>query len=175
MSWRDWFTFQKPRVELTSTTVERIPRAQPAPATKVGDSGPELFVPRTPRGIRNHNPGNLRRGTPWVGLSPTQTDPDFWQFTAPVWGLRALARLLLNYEAWYGLNTVRKIIARYAPESENNTDAYAQAVASALGVGPDDLIHVRERLPELVPAIVKHENGMQPYSAELIAEAIAKV
>ena len=30
------------------------------------------------RGIRNHNPGNLRRSAdPWQGLAPEQTDKEF--------------------------------------------------------------------------------------------------
>ena len=34
-----------------------------------------------PRGIRNHNPGNLRRSAdPWQGLATTQTDEEFFQF-----------------------------------------------------------------------------------------------
>ncbi len=37
------------------------------------------------RGIRNNNPGNIRRGDDWLGLVQADkcTDKDFCQFTAP--------------------------------------------------------------------------------------------
>ena len=50
-----------------------------------------------PRGIRNRNPGNLRHGDDWQGLSATQGDAAFCQFDDPLFGLRALMRVLLKY------------------------------------------------------------------------------
>jgi hypothetical protein len=36
---------------------------------------------RTPRGIRNNNPGNLRRNSdPWQGLAERQGDVEFFTF-----------------------------------------------------------------------------------------------
>lgn len=124
-----------------------------------------------PRGIRNHNPGNIRRSKdPWQGLAAQQTDKDFLTFEAPKWGIRALARTLITYQDRHGLNTVRGIISRWAPPNENNTLAYVRAVAAAVGVGPDDVIDLQhyEILRPMVVAIIKHENGMQPYSAAQI-------
>ena len=46
-----------------------------------------------PRGIRNHNPGNIKLGTAWDGLSDEQNDDVFCQFKEPVWGLRAFCLL----------------------------------------------------------------------------------
>lgn len=122
----------------------------------------------TPRGIRNNNPGNIRHsGSHWQGQAATQTDPDFVQFVTPEYGIRALAKLLGTYST-QGLDTVRKIISKYAPSNENNTDAYAQAVARALGVTPDTKIDVNARKDVLVKAIIAHENGQQPYSVAQI-------
>ena len=39
-----------------------------------------------PRGIRNHNPGNIRHGDKWQGLSAEQTDSSFCVFDAPEYG-----------------------------------------------------------------------------------------
>lgn len=128
---------------------------------------------RMTRGLRNNNPGNIRRSADaWQGLAPVQTDPDYFQFVRPEDGLRALARVLLNYEQRYGLNTVRKIVSRWAPHSENPTEAYIHAVARRLDVGPDDPINVDMRLPGLVTAITYQENGIQPYTSATIAEAV---
>lgn len=123
------------------------------------------------RGLRNNNPGNIRHsGTQWHGMSATQTDPAFIQFIEPKWGIRALARTLQTYSTRYGLNTVRGIINRWAPPSENDTGSYVDAVARALGVSPDAQIDVFARAGDLTRAIIKHENGLQPYSlAELNA------
>jgi len=127
----------------------------------------------TPRGIRNNNAGNIRHSaTKWRGQSKTQTDSAFVQFDTPEFGLRALSVLLDTYSRKYQLNTVNKLIARYAPSSENNTSAYAQAVAKALGVGVDQVFSVQARKADLIAAIVQHENGQQPYAMAQIQSGI---
>ena len=120
-----------------------------------------------PRGIRNNNPGNLRKSNdPWQGLAPEQTDPDFLQFVAPKWGIRALARTLIAYQDRIGLRSVKSIIYRWAPPTENNTSAYIQSVAKNLGVQPDEPINVHDYkiLQPLTLAIITTENGQQPYT-----------
>jgi|DewCreStandDraft_4_1066084.scaffolds.fasta_scaffold05366_6 hypothetical protein len=124
-----------------------------------------------PRGIRNNNPGNIERtGTRWRGMAAEQSDPRFVVFEAPEWGLRAMARILKN-DILAGRNTVRALIYEWAPPTENVTDAYVVAVARALGVGPDEPIGL-DRLPALMRAITRHENGVDPYPPELYARAI---
>lgn len=121
------------------------------------------------RGIRNNNPGNIRRsGIQWQGMSAQQTDPEFVQFITPEYGIRALSHVLDTYSGSYGLNTVRGIIGRYAPSSENNTTAYINAVAQALGVLPDQAIDVQARKADLIEAIITHENGINPYTLAAI-------
>lgn len=125
-----------------------------------------------PRGIRNNNPGNIRHGDNWQGLSAEQLDSDFCTFTTPEYGIRAMCKILLNYERRHGLNTVRGIISRWAPPVENNTESYVQSVARALNVDADKEIKVDDYLDYLVPAIIRHENGQQPYSPEVIRMGI---
>lgn len=120
---------------------------------------------KLPRGIRNCNPGNIRHSEAmWQGLVKRPTDPDFCQFETPTDGLRALMRILLTYYRRHGLNTVRKIIGRWAPPNENNTDAYITMVAESVGVLADDVIDVDKPgvLVALSRAIVRHENGKPP-------------
>ena len=119
------------------------------------------------RGFRNNNPGNVRLGLPWQGLAQTQTDPSFCQFVAPQWGIRAIARILIHYDH-EGICTVRRIINTWAPPVENNTDAYVADVAAQCKVFPDEQINVTEYLPQLIAAIIIHENGSNPYSDEVI-------
>ena len=125
------------------------------------------------RGIRNCNPGNIRHSPDkWLGEIPGN-DKAFKTFSDPVYGIRALAKLLLNYERKYGLNTISGIISRWAPTVENNTAAYIDAVAKSCGVDPFRVIDVAAYLPALVPAIITHENGSQPYTDEQISQGIA--
>lgn len=126
------------------------------------------------RGIRNNNPGNIeRRGDRWQGMSADQSaDPRFVVFDSPLYGIRALARILRKYHST-GLTTVQSILNKYAPPSENDTGAYARAVAAALGVSPTQPIALTDAvMSTLIAAIIKHENGAQPYSGELIMQAV---
>jgi hypothetical protein len=127
-----------------------------------------------PRGIRNNNPGNIRHGSKWQGLAENQPDPDFCAFIDPVYGIRALAKVLLNYKRKHGLSTIRQVISRWAPSIENNTDAYVLSVSRKLGKGPDEDIDMENEsiLEPLVLAIVHHENGQQPYTLEQISKGI---
>lgn len=127
----------------------------------------------TPRGIRNYNPGNIRHapGVRWQGMAAVQADPDFVSFVGPHWGIRAIARVLITYQdkrrAKDGsrIDSVREIVERWAPPSENNTPAYTLAVARALEHDPDsedvDVYHF-ETMCALVLAIIRHENGPGP-------------
>lgn len=125
------------------------------------------------RGLRNNNPGNIRHGLDWEGMSPTQSDKDFITFISPEYGIRAMARVLSNYQALYGLDTIAKIISRWAPPKENDTASYIRSVSASLGIAPDTPIQVAQLLPRLIPAIVKHENGLQPYDTATLARGIA--
>ncbi|WOT63232.1 structural protein [Pseudomonas aeruginosa] len=133
-----------------------------------------------PRGIRNNNPGNIvwSARNNWQGQLPhnPKIEPRFARFDTAHNGIRALAKLLLNYRKVYGLRTVESLIARWAPSNENNTRAYATAVARAMGVPPQAGLHMdQDTLAALVTAIIRHENGQQPYSAEQIAQAVREV
>ncbi|VFQ47401.1 structural protein [Desulfoluna butyratoxydans] len=124
------------------------------------------------RGIRNNNPGNIRHGDNWDGLAKVQPDPAFCLFKTPEYGIRAMARVLTNYQRRHGIKTVRGIITRWAPPKENDTDAYVDHVAQVVGVDPDEPLVVTEVLPRLIPVIIKHENGQMPYSDDQIATGI---
>lgn len=126
-----------------------------------------------PRGIRNKNPGNIRHGQKWQGLAEDQPDPSFATFKTPEWGIRAIAKILLTYEK-RKLNTVQKIIGTWAPPNENDTDAYVNAVAKSLGVKPNDRLSFTQIiLFKLAKAIIRHENGENPYTDEQIMKGVA--
>ena len=138
-----------------------------------------------PRGVRNKNPGNLDYNAgvfsrdPWVGELGLEHHPSprFTTFEASVFGIRALAKTLLTYarrrKAADGspIDTIQEVIDRWAPPSENDTDAYAEIVRRAVGVekGAEIDIEDPEILTALVMSIIRHENAGQPYGAATIA------
>ncbi|MDC9614904.1 structural protein [Xenorhabdus khoisanae] len=125
------------------------------------------------RGINNHNPGNIRHGDKWQGLRDIQTDKAFCQFVAPEWGIRAIIKIIRNYERKYGLNTVRQIITRWAPPNENNTESYIAYVCKSVGVASSAVINVDSAVTmiKLVTAIIQMENGKQPYPVATLKKA----
>ncbi len=116
-----------------------------------------------PRGIRNNNPGNIRRSKDkWQGLREEQTDPEFFQFVSPAYGYRALIRTLQNYRRLRGCVTLKDFITRWAPPVENDTAAYLRAVCQDMQV-PDSWVpdvDDRETMCGLAAAISRHENGV---------------
>lgn len=135
---------------------------------------PVKAIMNGPRGIRNNNPGNIvRTGDRWQGMAPDQSaDSRFVVFESPVWGLRALARVLRSYYA-QGRTNLQTIIGRWAPPNENDTGAYIAAVSRATGLMPaQTIVLTDEVLARIMEAIVQHENGQQPYSPQLFAQAI---
>ncbi|HAU5684489.1 TPA: structural protein [Proteus mirabilis] len=128
---------------------------------------------RPARGERNNNPGNIRHGSKWQGLSAQQTDKDFCQFVSPEYGIRAIYKLLQTYQKKYELNTVESIIDRYAPPNENNTAGYINRAAKDIGVSVNAPINVSSKSVAiaLATAIVGVELGYQPYSQKVFEDA----
>lgn len=129
------------------------------------------------RGLRNNNPGNIvyDPNVAWEGLATPPSDGKFAVFINPTYGIRALAVTLETYASKYGLNTVDGIINRWAPPTENDTEAYKKDVAAELGVTSSTPLNMTASgdLPNLVTAIIRHENGGSPYSAADVNSAIA--
>lgn len=88
------------------------------------------------RASRNNNPGNLEASS-WTKSQPGYVDTDgrFAVFSTEEDGLNAVTALLGTSR--YSSQTVAGAIGTYAPAFENDTDAYAAAVASKIGVSPD--------------------------------------
>lgn len=123
--------------------------------------------PKLPRGLRNCNPGNIRRSADkWQGLRAEQNDTEFFQFESATWGIRAMARILIRYQDDYDLNTIRTILHRWAPTNENHTENYVSFVADYMMAHPDDRLDLQthQDLSALVEAMILFENGSMPYN-----------
>jgi len=102
-----------------------------------------------PRGIRNNNPLNIRRGKDqWKGLRAQQQDAQFCQFETLEYGWRAAFYLLTRtYYHQYRLWTIRQIVNRWAPPNENNTRAYIDNVCRLTGIGADEPLGIPSEQP----------------------------
>ena len=106
-----------------------------------------------PRGLRNANPGNIRRSADrFRGEIVPSRDPLFKQFESLEWGLRALFVVLDTYRHRHGLRRLADFIARWAPPSENDTAAYLRTVAARTGLDPAAVIDTRHRSTMLAVA-----------------------
>lgn len=113
-----------------------------------------------PRGLRNNNPLNIRLSTEHFQGEVSGKDKAFKRFVSMAYGYRAAMAILKTYYSRHGLNTIRKIIGRWAPANENSTEAYIDAVASRTGIGENELIVFNKAtITKIVSAMSFVENG----------------
>lgn len=119
-----------------------------------------------PRGIRNNNPLNIRKGCSWRGERPTQVDREFEEFTSMEFGIRAAIKLVCNHingkaGSRRPCDNLAKLIERWAPPTENNTGAYIEAVEKMTGINRYQRIYANNRLmvSRIVQAMAKVETG----------------
>lgn len=132
-----------------------------------------------PRGLRNNNPGNIRKNpaNKWQGLAPSQPDSQFCTFTSMPYGIRAMARLLINYQDRKEAKTLSELITTWAPPNENVTENYVDRVAryisSVTGANVDRITKINTHnyyeLRALVEGMIRVETGL-PWN-EHITEA----
>ncbi|HDU8428731.1 hypothetical protein Q4R36_11315 [Morganella morganii] len=120
--------------------------------------------PGNARGVRNNNPGNIRKSKDvWVGQ--TGNDGAFVTFATPAHGIRATGRNLLSY-ARQGYVTPEQIITRWAPpEDDNDTEGYIKFVSEYLNVPRDTRLDLTDlnTLTRLSMAIMIKENGQSEF------------
>lgn len=120
-----------------------------------------------PRGIRNNNPLNIRinkylyDGEVPAGL---RTDKSFKQFYEMSFGIRAAFRLLQNSYINKGHNTINKIVTRWAPPSENDTNKYIDFVVSKTKISKDKVLiptsfEYKTEIALIIQAMTKKETS----------------
>ena len=98
-----------------------------------------------------NNPGNLR---------PVGSSTGFQQFNTPEAGIAASDANLQAYGK-KGINTLRGAISRWAPPSENDTEAYIADVSKRIGINPDQTIDLNNPVQRhlINSAMMLHEQG----------------
>jgi hypothetical protein len=127
-----------------------------------------------PRGIRNNNPINLEFAGQDGATKESGPNGRFAVFPTMAAGQDA-ALNQFKMDAGQGNDTVRGLITKYAPPSENDTNGYVAYMAKALGVGPDD--HLDFNNPDVAYAFLggmsSMENGKQPAVHALASHIMA--
>ena len=116
------------------------------------------------RGLRNNNPGNIRLGNfRYKGERAKSSDSAFRQFESVEWGYRAMFVLLHTYATKRGCSTLRAMINRYAPPTENFTEGYLRCVTNATHLSPDEPISTTDGavMTAIVAAMSAVENGIK--------------
>ena len=126
-----------------------------------------------PRGLRNNNPGNIRINSDvFDGEVRPSKDKEFKQFEAMRYGYRAMFKILRTYIDKYGLDTIRKMITRWAPPGDgNHTENYIKVVSERSGIPADDIIYPdsREMMVRIVAVMSHVENGQPAKMEDVIA------
>ena len=124
-----------------------------------------LMASQADASIFNNNPGNIRTSpTNWNG-EVTEPGEEFERFSDMHMGVRASARILRTYGSKYGIDTINKIIDRYAPPVDNNPNNanYAKHVSTGSGFDVNEKIDLNDPqvLIKLMRPIFQFENGQK--------------
>lgn len=134
---------------------------------------------KLPLGYRSNNPLNIRYsvGNNWLGkiFPPASGKYGLYErFEDLAYGYRA-ALVLLRNKGYIlgGLNTIRKIITKWAPEDDHNyTQSYIANVSRLTGIDPDTVISRNDKnaLSKIVYAMSIIENGYKDADGNNIAD-----
>ena len=100
------------------------------------------------------NVGNIR---------PVGSTTGFQQFDTPEAGIKAVDDQLRIYGSKHKVKTLREVISRWAPPSENDTEAYIKNVSQRTGLKPDEEIDLSNpTIRHIISGpIILQEQGLQ--------------
>lgn len=140
-------------------------------STPTVTAGPKVPA-SAPLGIKNNNPGNLMPSLiPFKGTSGTNGGKVV--FTSPVWGIRAMFKLLQNYQKLYSIDTIAKIGNRW---TATDVAAWITNVAHFAGIAANAPINLSDptTASKIVHGIIGAENGSSWasfYGTDLFSQA----
>jgi len=129
-------------------------------------------------GVRNKNLLNVRpnvdKDDPWLGQSGV--DQNYAVFESIDMGIRAGDRVLTTYGTKHGINTIEKVLNRFAPEGDgNDTESYIKNVSEKTGIARDEEIDLSDSSVRdaLLSAMVRQETG-ENVSGDQIRAAVIR-
>ena len=132
---------------------------------------------REVRAIRNNNPFNLKyTEIKWDGKLPLdkETEDTFERFDSNLMGMRAGVINTLTHHIKYGDDTIEKLITRYAPPDENDTENIITFVSKNMGIERNQKIDLKNKevFYEYAKAVVTMEGFKSDELDSLIYDAI---
>ncbi|MGI6718986.1 MAG: structural protein P5 [Bacteroidales bacterium] len=115
-----------------------------------------------PRGLRNKNPLNIRHNGQRFQGEIKGNDKQFKTFISMEYGYRAAFVILGTYISRKD-NTIEKIIRKWAPACENNTNAYICTVERMSKVARTEVLTLSDgdKIIDIVAAMSFVENGVK--------------
>jgi hypothetical protein len=117
---------------------------------------------------RMNNPGDLRS---WKGVP---TENGFAHFKSNEDGIRAMAEQLRLYQNRDHLSTIREIISKWSPSSENDTEKSIANITKISGFKSDQQLNLNDSatMEKLIYAITKRENERSNFTPEIVHRII---
>jgi hypothetical protein len=116
-----------------------------------------------PRGYRNNNPLNIRHSADTFQGEAPRGDTAFKTFKSMAYGFRAGLCIMRSYIKNHSCDTLKRIITRWAPPSENDTAHYIDFVSKQTALLPDEPLKFnKETFVPIVLAMARMENGEFP-------------
>jgi hypothetical protein len=146
-------------------TIDTGPRPSSEPA-------PHASTKKT-RAERNFNPGNLNYAGQAGASLEAGSNARFAKFKSEEEGIAALVRQLRLYQQ-RGIDTIGEIVKKYAPPSENDTQAYVANMARWTGLSADEKLNFNdtETVRRMVEGISRKEGRYTPLTEGQIMSGI---
>lgn len=142
------------------------------------DAGPQPSATATgstkkTRAERNFNPGNLNYAGQAGASLEAGSNARFAKFNSEEEGIAALVRQLRLYHQ-RGIDTIGEIVKKYAPPSENDTQAYVANMARWTGLSADEKLNFNdtETVRRMVEGISRKEGRYTPLTEGQIMSGI---
>lgn len=123
---------------------------------------PEPANPAKNVSVRNKNPFNVKRlgkGEKWAGQIGVDRQGHAI-FSSWEYGIRAAALTLRSYSHRYNIDTVEKLVDRFAQSQGKDRDTYISYIRRRLGVSQNEKIDLITRLPSLLRIMARYESGV---------------
>jgi len=143
----------------------------PKPTSLIKTTGNSLGVDN--KNLLNVRP-NVDKDDPWLGQSGV--NQNYAVFESIDMGLRAGDRVLTTYGTKHGINTIEKVLNRFAPKGDgNDTESYIKNVSEKTGIARDEKIDLSDSSVRdaLLSAMVRQETG-ENVSGDQIRAAVIR-
>lgn len=121
--------------------------------------------------IAKNNPLNIRFSITNFWKGQIGQRKGFVVFSNLSFGIRAACIIIMRSYRKKGLCTIRQVVSRWAPSSENNTDAYISYVCRMLDMNPDSRLSELD-YPMLISAMSWMEVGFEESVTAMQVKAV---